>query len=73
MVIAGNDSPIVPDREKRELVFGCLRVGLEAGASPSRMARGLSTLSGLPRRELYEQAVAWSAEPNADHEGGGEE
>ena len=57
MVIAGNDVPDEPDHERRELVLECLRVGLEAGASPSRMARGLAEVSGLARRELYELAV----------------
>lgn len=58
VVIAPNPAPDVPDAERRELVLGALRAAIEAGASPSRMARSLSDLSGLPRRELYEQALA---------------
>lgn len=61
-VVAPN--PIEPgaDAERRELVFASLRAALEAGASPSRMARGLAEASGLPRRELYERALAMQAE-----------
>ena len=58
VLIASNPAPDVPDAERRELVFGTLRAAIEAGASPSRMARSLADLSGLPRRELYEQAIA---------------
>jgi 16S rRNA (cytidine1402-2'-O)-methyltransferase len=57
-VIAPNPAPDVPDAERRELILGSLRAAIEAGASPSRMARSLADLSGLPRRELYEQALA---------------
>ncbi len=56
-VIAPNPAADVPDAERRELVLGALRAAIEAGASPSRMARSLADLSGLPRRELYEQAL----------------
>src|SRR5690606_312502 len=53
-------SPVEPgaDAERRELVFASLRAAIEAGASPSRVARGLADASGLPRRELYERALA---------------
>jgi 16S rRNA (cytidine1402-2'-O)-methyltransferase len=50
------------DAERRGLVFASLRVALESGASPSRVARGLAEASGFPRRELYERALAIQAE-----------
>jgi 16S rRNA (cytidine1402-2'-O)-methyltransferase len=61
-VIAPNPVEPTADAERRELVFASLRAALEAGASPSRIARGLAEASGLPRRELYERALALSRE-----------
>ena len=58
VVVAPNEAVPEPDHERRELVFRSLRAAIEAGASPSRIARGLAEVSGLPRRELYEQALA---------------
>ena len=57
-VIAPN--PVEPgaDAERRELILASLRAAIEAGARPSRIARGLAEASGLPRRELYEHALA---------------
>jgi len=57
-------SPVEPeaDAERRELVFASLRAAIEAGASPSRIARGLAEASGLPRRELYERALELQSE-----------
>jgi 16S rRNA (cytidine1402-2'-O)-methyltransferase len=57
-VIAPNPAEAEPDAERRELVHASLRAALESGASPSRIARALADLSGLPRRELYERALA---------------
>jgi len=62
VVVAPNDVEAEPDRERRELVLRSLRVAIEAGASPSRVARGLAEASELPRRELYEQALVIAAE-----------
>jgi 16S rRNA (cytidine1402-2'-O)-methyltransferase len=57
VVVAPDVAPPEPDRERRELMLRCLRGAIEAGASPSRVARALAEASGLPRRELYEQAL----------------
>lgn len=57
VVVAPDVAPLEPDRERRELMLRCLRGAIEAGASPSRVARALAEASGLPRRELYEQAL----------------
>jgi 16S rRNA (cytidine1402-2'-O)-methyltransferase len=57
VVVAPDTSPPEPDRERRELVLACLRGAIEAGASPSRMARVLAEASGLSRRELYDRAL----------------
>jgi 16S rRNA (cytidine1402-2'-O)-methyltransferase len=61
-VIGANPAEPAADAERRELVFASLRAALEAGASPSRIARGLADASGLPRRELYERALEIRAE-----------
>jgi 16S rRNA (cytidine1402-2'-O)-methyltransferase len=58
VVIAPNPEEPAPDAERRELVFASLRAALESGASPSRIARSLADATGLPRRELYERALA---------------
>jgi 16S rRNA (cytidine1402-2'-O)-methyltransferase len=68
VVIAPNPSEPEPDADRRALVFACLRAALEAGATPSRMARALAEASGLPRRELYEHALALRAELGAPPE-----
>jgi 16S rRNA (cytidine1402-2'-O)-methyltransferase len=57
-VIAPNPAEAEPDAERRELVMLSLRAALESGSSPSRIARALADISGLPRRELYERALA---------------
>jgi 16S rRNA (cytidine1402-2'-O)-methyltransferase len=57
-VIAPNTAALEPDAERRELVVSSLRAAIEAGATPSRVARALADISGLPRRELYEKALA---------------
>jgi len=57
-VVAPSDAELAPDEERRELIFASLRAAIESGASPSRMARALAEASGLPRRELYERAIA---------------
>ncbi|HTV25780.1 MAG TPA: 16S rRNA (cytidine(1402)-2'-O)-methyltransferase, partial [Polyangiaceae bacterium] len=69
-VVAANPSEPEADAERRELVFASLRAALEAGASPSRIARGLAEASGLPRRELYERALALSKEIGVSEEEG---
>jgi 16S rRNA (cytidine1402-2'-O)-methyltransferase len=56
-VVAPNPAPLEPDAERRELVMQSLRAALESGSSPSRIARALADISGLPRRELYERAL----------------
>jgi 16S rRNA (cytidine1402-2'-O)-methyltransferase len=58
VVVAAEAAAEEPDSERLELVFGCLRAAIESGASPSRVARALADLSGLPRRQLYERALA---------------
>ena len=62
IVVAPDDASIEPDAERRELVFASLRAAIEAGASPSRVARGLADVSGLPRRELYQRALELASE-----------
>jgi 16S rRNA (cytidine1402-2'-O)-methyltransferase len=62
VVIAANPAVAEPDAERRELVLASLRAALEAGATPSRIARALADASGLPRRELYERALAIKGE-----------
>lgn len=57
VVIAAEAAAQEPDSERIELVLGCLRAAIESGASPSRVARALADVSGLPRRQLYEQAL----------------
>jgi 16S rRNA (cytidine1402-2'-O)-methyltransferase len=57
-VVAPNPIEPAADAARRELIFASLRAAIEAGASPSRIARGLAEASGLPRRELYEHALA---------------
>jgi 16S rRNA (cytidine1402-2'-O)-methyltransferase len=57
-VIAPNPAEAEPDAERRELVFASLRAAIESGSSPSRIARSLADISGMPRRELYERALA---------------
>lgn len=66
VVIAAGDAPATPDAERRELVLACLRAGLAAGASASRMARALAEVSGLSRRELYAEALLAGAEESSD-------
>jgi 16S rRNA (cytidine1402-2'-O)-methyltransferase len=57
-VIAPNPIEPAADAERRELIYASLRAAIEAGARPSHIARGLAEASGLPRRELYEHAIA---------------
>lgn len=56
-VVAANDAEPEPDAARRELVFASLRAAIEAGATPSRIARALAEVSGLPRNELYAKAL----------------
>jgi 16S rRNA (cytidine1402-2'-O)-methyltransferase len=58
VVVAPDPAEVEPDAERRELVLACLRAALESGATPSRIARALADVSGLPRRDLYERALA---------------
>lgn len=60
VVIAASQAELEPDAGRRELVYASLRAAIEAGASPSHMARALAEASGLPRRELYEAAIRCS-------------
>jgi 16S rRNA (cytidine1402-2'-O)-methyltransferase len=62
VVVAANPAEAEPDADRRELVLASLRAALEAGAAPSRIARALADISGLPRRELYERALEIKAE-----------
>jgi 16S rRNA (cytidine1402-2'-O)-methyltransferase len=57
MVVAATEGPEEPDAERRALIEASLRAALECGAAPSRIARALADVSGLPRRELYERAL----------------
>lgn len=57
VVVAAQPTAAEPDAEHRELILGCLRAAIESGASPSRIARALAELGGLPRRLLYERAL----------------
>ncbi len=66
LVVAGDDAPALPDAERKELVLACLRAGLEAGASASRIVRALAEVSGLPRRELYAHALRAGAKEEAE-------
>ena len=68
-VIAPNPAEPDADVERRELIFASLRAALEAGARPSRIVRGLAEASGLPRRELYEHALAVQKELGLASEG----
>ena len=62
VVVAPNEAEPEPDHERRELVHRSLRAAIEAGAAPSRIARALAEVSGMPKRELYDQAVAAARE-----------
>jgi 16S rRNA C1402 (ribose-2'-O) methylase RsmI len=53
------------DAEQRELVEACLKAAVESGTSPTHLARRLSEVSGLPRRELYERALLLIGEAEA--------
>jgi 16S rRNA (cytidine1402-2'-O)-methyltransferase len=57
VVVAADPATPEPDLERRELLLRCLRAAIESGASPSRIARSLAEIGGLPRRDLYEQAL----------------
>lgn len=57
-VVAPNPVEPEADAERRELILASLRAAIEAGASPSRIARALADATGSPRRELYERALA---------------
>lgn len=72
MVIAAAEPDPDADAERRALVHGALRAAIEAGASPSRMARRLAELSGISKRELYERALEWADAASAEP-GDGEE
>jgi 16S rRNA (cytidine1402-2'-O)-methyltransferase len=70
VVIAADAAAEEPDSERIELVFGCLRAAIESGASPSRVARALADVSGLPRRQLYERALIVRGELGEGDPGG---
>jgi 16S rRNA (cytidine1402-2'-O)-methyltransferase len=57
IVIAAGEPRDEPDAERRALIDSSLRAAISCGASPSRIARALAEVSGLPRRELYERAI----------------
>jgi 16S rRNA (cytidine1402-2'-O)-methyltransferase len=70
VVVAPDTSPAEPDAERRELLMRSLRAAIESGASPSRIARALAEIGGLPRRELYEQALVIRDELGLEGRGG---
>lgn len=62
IVVAGSDAPVSADGERQALVQSLLGAAIEAGASPSRVARAFAEVSGLPKRELYGHALALKGE-----------